>query len=309
MHQLVNGQWVSHEFVPKMNKDAYARPESQFRHAIGDAEFPAEAGRYHLYISLACPWAHRTLMVRSLKGLEELISVDVVHPYMGENGWDFNSYPGSRGDSLYAKSYLYQIYTRADPKYSGIVTVPVLWDKKRETIVNNESSEIIRMFNSAFNGLVNDTPDLYPLELKEEIDKVNGDIYAHINNGVYLAGFADSQQSYEAAYNDLFHAMDRIEELLEGKVYLVGNRLTEADIRLFTTLIRFDTVYYGHFKCNHKRVVDYPNLWGYTRRIYHLPGMAETVNLDQIKRHYYTSHPHINPSRIIPAGPQINFGL
>ena len=267
----------------------------------------AETGRYHLYVSLACPWAHRTLIVRALKGLEDAISVDVVHPFLSDNGWSFDTdYAGATGDRLGSRSYLNEVYRQAEPAYDGIVTVPVLWDKKLGTIVNNESSEIIRMLNTEFDEFATHAgPDLYPEALRSEIDAVNAWTYPSINNGVYRSGFARSQSAHERAVDELFAALDRAEDILSHQDYLVGNVLTEADVRLFPTLIRFDAVYHTHFKCNRKLIAQYPALHRYMARIYRLPGVAGTVNLDHIRYHYYASHKHINPSGIVPQGPDV----
>jgi putative glutathione S-transferase len=269
--------------------------------------FKAEPGRYHLYVSLACPWAHRTLIYRKLKKLEDVISVDVVHHYMGKDGWTFVKEDGATGDSLFGSDYMHQIYTRADPTYSGRVTVPVLWDKQTGTIVSNESAEIIRMLNSAFDEWGDATVDLSPAHLLPSIDAANERIYAAINNGVYRAGFATTKEAYEEAFDTLFAALDEVEERLGRSRYLVGDHLTEADIRLFTTLVRFDAVYYSHFKCNLRRIEDYPNLPNYVRDIYQLPGVAETVDMLHIKAHYFGSHATINPTGIVPKGPELNF--
>ncbi len=294
----------------------FIRQDSQFRNWItptgepgpsGEGGFKAEPGRYHLYVSYACPWAHRTLIFRQLKKLQNIISVDVVHPHMGPESWNFRDYPGATGDSLYGHHYLYQAYRQARPDYSGIVTVPVLWDKQRRTIVNNESSEIIRMFNQAFDNWGDASVDLYPQSLRAEIDAVNELVYDNINNGVYRVGFARAQGAYEQAFDALFAALDELESLLAGQRYLVGGQITEADWRLFVTLIRFDAVYVGHFKCNLRRIADYPNLSNYVRELYQTPGIAETVNLTHIKQHYYYSHTDINPTRIVPRGPELDF--
>ncbi|HEY5790130.1 MAG TPA: glutathione S-transferase family protein [Gammaproteobacteria bacterium] len=311
MNQMVNGEWTAEPFQPRLRDGAYARPDSQFRDTVtadGRGGFAAEAGRYHLYVSLACPWAHRTLIVRRLKGLEEAVSVSVVHPYMGERGWQFDpTFPGSTVDHVNGVDYLYDVYRLARPDYSGIITVPVLWDRERRTIVNNESSEIIRMLNAEFGGCGAHGPDLYPQPLRAEIDALNERVYADVNNGVYRAGFATRQASYARAVTALFATLDELEQRLAGSRYLLGAQPTEADWRLFTTLVRFDAVYYGHFKCNLKRLVDYPNLWAYTRDLYQQPGIAATVDLAQIKHHYYASHPRLNPSGIVPLGPGLDF--
>ncbi|WP_455380164.1 glutathione S-transferase family protein [Acidihalobacter prosperus] len=316
MSLLIQGElrtdWMAHE----TEEGEFVRQDSQFRNWVttdgeagptGEGGFPAEAGRYHLYVSYACPWAHRTLIFRLLKGLESIISYSVVHPYMGPEGWSFKEYPGAKGDDLYGAGYMYELYTRAQPDYSGIVTVPVLWDKKRQTIVNNESAEIIRMLNGAFNRFSNTNVDMYPPEMQSVIDQINSEVYENVNNGVYRAGFAESQTAYERAYDNLFATLDHLEERLGRQDWLAGDRITEADWRLFTTLVRFDSVYYVHFKCNGRRVVDYPELWDFARALYQVPGVAETVNMDHIKTHYYTSHPEVNPRGLIPKGPEIDF--
>ena len=298
-----------------VEKGEFVRWESQFRNWItvdgsagptGKGGYVAEAGRYHLYVSLACPWAHRTLIYRNLKSLQDIITVSIVNPKMTEISWDFDKYPEATGDTLYASQNLQQIYDKAVGHYDGVVTVPVLWDKKTQTIVNNESSEIIRMFNSAFDQLTGSKKDYYPLELQTEIDEINDYIYNNINNGVYKTGFAKSQQAYEKAFDSLFAALDEIEVRLSKNRYLLGDIFTEADLRLFPTLVRFDPVYVGHFKCNLKRIEDYPNLSNYLREIYQMPGITETVNMDHIKTHYYWSHTSINPTRIVPKGPAID---
>lgn len=318
MGKLVEGQWVDQWYDTESTGGRFVRKDSQFRDWVtpdgqagpsGEAGYPAEKGRYHLYVSLACPWAHRTLILRALKGLEEMISVSVVNPLMQEHGWTFAEREGVISDPILQADYLHQIYTHADPKFTGRVTVPVLYDKKRDTIVNNESSEILRMFNSSFDHLGARAGDYYPVELREAIDEMNDYVYPNINNGVYKAGFATDQKVYEEEVKHLFDALDHLENHLEEHDFLVGDRLTEADIRLFTTLIRFDPVYYGHFKCNVRQIRDYPNLWDLTKRIYHLPGVAETVNFDHIQHHYYRSHDSINPNRIVPYGPQMDLSL
>jgi putative glutathione S-transferase len=307
MGLLVDGKW--HDQWYQNSKDGkFVRHESAFRSSISadsHSEFPAESGRYHLYVSLACPWAHRTLIFRTLKGLEEHISVSVVHPNMLENGWSLASdFEGATGDSLYNHDFLYQLYQQAKPDYSGRVTVPVLWDKKRETIVSNESAEIIRMFNSEFNSLTGNALDLYPEAHRAEIDELNEYIYNAVNNGVYRAGFATSQAAYQQAVVPLFDQLDAIEERLSAQgPYLLGEVQTEADWRLFTTLYRFDPVYVGHFKCNLRRIADYPALSRYLQRLLAVSGVQESCNLSHIKQHYYYSHSSINPTRIIPLGP------
>lgn len=315
MGLLVDGKWVDQWYDTKNTDGRFERSRSQFRDWVTpDGEpspgrvrgFRAEPGRYHLYVSLACPWAHRTLIFRVLKKLEDIISVSVVHHYMGENGWTFRIEDGATGDPLHGFDFLHQIYTKADPAYSGRVTVPVLWDKKEETIVSNESSEIIRMLNSAFDEWGDGSLDFYPKELRGEIDEINEFIYPSINNGVYRAGFATTQHAYEEAFGELFAALDRLEDRLSHQRYLAGERLTEADWRLFTTLVRFDPVYVGHFKCNLRRIADYPNLSNYLRELYQLPGIAGTVDMLHIKAHYYGSHATINPTGIVPVGPEID---
>ena len=316
MGLLVDGQWVDQWYDTKKTGGRFVRTQTQFRNWItadgsagptGQAGYKAEANRYHLYVSLACPWASRTLMIRTLKGLEGMISISVVHPLMLEHGWTFEEGEGVIGDPIFQARYLHEIYTAVKPDYTGRVTVPVLFDKKTKTIVNNESSEIIRMLNTAFDGLGAKPGNYVPDQWLEEIDTVNDFVYHRINNGVYKAGFATKQEVYEEEVTALFAALDQMEERLAGQDYLVGNRLTEADIRLFTTLVRFDTVYFGHFKCNLKPLTAYPKLWAYTKRIYQMPGIAQTVNFDHIKRHYYGSHKTINPTGVIPMGPTLDW--
>ncbi|AUW96136.1 glutathione S-transferase family protein [Streptococcus pluranimalium] len=318
MGLLVDGRWQDQWYDTKSTGGKFVRSQAQFRNWVtadgsagptGKEGFKAESGRYHLYISLACPWASRTLIMRKLKGLEEHISLSIVNPYMLEHGWSFEDYPGVISDSLFNNQYMYQVYLKADPNYSGRVTVPVLWDKETKTIVSNESSDIIRMFNTAFNDITGNTDDYYPENLRTEIDHINEFVYDKVNNGVYKTGFATEQSVYEKELQNLFSGLDQLENRLASQDWLVGDRLTEADIRLFTTLVRFDPVYFGHFKCNLKRLVDYPNLWEYTKRIYNLPGIAETVDFDHIKTHYYGSHKTINPNGIIPTGPEIDWTL
>lgn len=318
MGLLVDGVWHDEWYDTKSNGGRFIRTDSQFRHWVtadgsagptGEAGFKAEKGRYHLYLSYACPWAHRTLIMRKLKGLEDFISVSFVNPYMLEKGWTFEDYPGVIGDPIHHAKYLYEVYLAADSNYSGRVTVPVLWDKQTETIVNNESSEIIRMLNSAFDEIGAKPGNYSPEEWLEEIDKMNELVYDNVNNGVYKAGFATEQSVYEEEVTRLFETLDKLELHLEDRTYLVGNQLTEADIRLWTTLIRFDPVYFGHFKCNIRSLVDYPNLWYFTRMIYNLEGIAETVNMDHIQHHYYGSHPTINPNGIVPVGPELDYSL
>lgn len=306
MGLLIKGQWHDQWYDTESTDGEFIRQESQFRHwidATGEQDgFTAESGRYHLFVSLACPWAHRTLIFRKLKQLESHITVTVVAPEMLNQGWEIKE--PAPIDNL---AYLHQVYTHENPEYSGRVTVPVLWDKKQQRIVNNESAEIIRIFNEAFNGLTGDTSDYYPTPLRDDIDQINQFVYENINNGVYRCGFATTQKAYESAFKRLFDALDEIEERLETQRYLVGNQITEADWRLFTTLIRFDAVYYGHFKTNLKRIEDYPNLSNYLRELYQVEGIAETVNFDHIKTHYYYSHDTINPTRIIPVGPELDY--
>lgn len=305
MGQLVDGRWSDDWYDLKASKGRFVRWESAFRNWVGrDATYPAQAGRYHLYVSAACPWAHRVLIVRAMMGLEDVISVSVVAPIWDE-GWSFAAQDGGTGDHLYGFDHLHQLYTLAAPDYSGRVTVPVLWDKQTKTIVNNESSEIIRMLAEGFAPFAAHVPDLYPAALQDEIDAVNEWVYRDLNNGVYRAGFAGTQDAYDEAVTAVFAALDKLEGLLADRDYLVGRHLTEADIRLFTTLIRFDPVYVGHFKCNIRRLADYPNLSAYLRRIYTSDGVADTVDIEQIKAHYYGSHPQLNPSGIIPKGPDI----
>ena len=290
----------------------YVRRPTSFRSGIradGSTEFSPAAGRYHLYVSLACPWAHRTLIFRKLKGLEEAIGVDVVDPFLPKEGWTFErNVPGATGDTVNNFHLLREVYCEASTAYEGSITVPVLWDKELNTIVNNESAEIIRMFNSQFQDIATHPGvELYPEPLREKIDGLNEWIYAEINNGVYRSGFARRQAAYSTAVKTLFAALDRVEKILSGSRFLCGDRLTEADVRLFTTLVRFDSVYVTHFKCNLRRIIDYPNLWGYTRDIYQTPGVSETVNMEHIKRHYFESHLHINPFGIVPEGPELDF--
>ena len=307
MKALVNGVWRTDAQDTPAFREAAAR--SGFRHRItadGSSGFPAEPGRYHLYVSYACPFAHRTLLVRKLKGLEDAVSVSVLDPDWGRpEGWVFNDGPDATPDHVNGRATLYEVYLMADPAFTGRVTVPLLWDKQKGTAVNNESAEIVRMLNAAF---PEHGPDLYPEPLRPEIDRVNEVVAREVNAGVYRAGFARTQEDYDAAVERLFAALDGLEERLAGgRTYLVGGRLTEADVRLFPTLVRFDAAYHGALNCNLRRLVDYRNLWAYTRRIYHLPGVAETVRLDHIKRHYYDDHPMIN-RRIVPKGPLIDFG-
>ena len=317
MGLLVDGKWVDQWYDTASTGGRFVRKDAAFRSWItpdgaagptGEAGFKAEPGRYHLYVSLACPWAHRTLIFRALKGLQGMIDVSVVSPLMRESGWTFrDDFDGVVADPLHGAEFAHQIYTKADPSYTGRVTVPILWDKKTGTIVSNESSEIIRMFNSAFDDAGAKPGDYYPGDLRPEIDAVNALIYNTVNNGVYKAGFATTQGAYEEAVGALFETLDTLEQRLADRRYLLGDRITEADWRLFTTLVRFDPVYVGHFKCNIRRIADYPNLWGYTRDLYQRPGVAETVDMAHIKTHYYASHQTINPTGVVPAGPDIDF--
>ena len=307
MGLLVNGVWKDRWYDTKKSGGKFIRTEAQFRNFIDyHSEFTPDSGRYHLYVSLACPWAHRTLIYRSLKDLNEHISCSVVNPYMLENGWTFEeSFPGTTSDHLFSKQYLYQIYLKADSNYSGRVTVPVLWDKKNQTIVSNESSEIIRMFNYSFNELTGNNLDFYPEKFQEKIDEINDFTYHNINNGVYKIGFATKQSVYEEELDRLFNALDQVEEMLEQNTYLLGSEMLECDLRLFPTLLRFDPVYVGHFKCNKKRIIDYPNINRYLQSIKSNSKIKPTINIDHIKTHYYGSHPTINPNGIIPTGPDL----
>ncbi|MGO9449809.1 MAG: glutathione S-transferase family protein [Candidatus Binataceae bacterium] len=321
MGLLINGEWRDVWYDTEKTQGRFVRHESGFRSWVtrdgspglsGEGGFEAEPGRYHLYVSLACPWASRAVIFRKLKKLENVISISVVDPFMGENGWAFSApdgsiTPGSTADDINGARFLYEIYLKAKPDYTGRVTVPLLWDKRKTTIVNNESSEIIRMLNGAFDDWGDSSLDFYPADLREEIDRVNALVYDHVNNGVYKCGFATSQRAYDESFDALFKTLDALEARLAGQRYLAGSRLTEADWRLFTTLVRFDSVYHGHFKCNLRRIIDYPNLWNYTRELFQVPGVAETVSLFHIKRHYYASHVTINPTRIVPKGPAIDF--
>jgi putative glutathione S-transferase len=317
MGLLVDGVWRDQWYDTKASGGAFVRSTAKFRNWItadssagppGEGGFPAELGRYHLYVSHACPWAHRALIFRALKGLNDHITVSVVHPDMLSDGWTFETDEhGATGDTLYGLPFARDIYIKADSTISGRVTVPILWDKQRDTIVSNESSEIIRMFNSAFDALTGNTDDYWPVEMRERIEEVNARIYDTINNGVYKSGFATTQVAYDAAVGPLFDSLEWVEQRLSKNRYLMGDTLTEADWRLFTTLVRFDPVYHLHFKCNRKRIVDYPNIWAYTRELYQVPGIAETVNFEHIVRHYHYSHETINPNRIIPTNPVLNF--
>ncbi len=303
MGVMIDGCWHGDAGAWASQDGQFRREAAKFRSAINDSRHPATAGRYHLYVSHACPWAHRTLILRKLKGLEAIIPVTTVHPHMLRNGWEFRP----AAEPLYGYRYVYELYARAQPDYSGRVTVPILWDKIEETIVCNESAEIMRMFNSAFDHLTGNKEDYYPLHLRADIDDINAFIYKYINNGVYRCGFANEQNAYERAFEALFSALARIEQRLATRRYLLTQGQTEADWRLFTTLLRFDAVYYSHFKCNRQRIADMPNLWAYLRDLYQQPGIAETVDLEQIKAHYYSSHPAINPTRIVPKGPLQDF--
>ena len=316
MGLLQDGKWVDQWYDTESSGGHFVRKASQFHSWVtlygtagpsGDGGFKAESGRYHLYVSLACPWAHRTLIFRALKELEQMISVSVVHWYMAEDGWTFAAGDGVLPDTVNDAQLMHEVYTKAMSDYSGRVTVPVLWDKQTKTIVSNESSEIIRMFNSAFDGIGAKAGDYYPPDMRSETDSLNERIYATVNNGVYQCGFATTQAAYQEAVTPLFDTLDWLEDRLRSKRYLTGDQITEADWRLFTTLIRFDAVYVGHFKCNIRRIADYPNLSEYLRDLYQQPGIAKTVNMEHIKRHYYESHETINPSRVVPQGPVIDF--
>ncbi|MEJ6688894.1 MAG: glutathione S-transferase family protein [Paracoccaceae bacterium] len=316
MGLLQDGKWVDQWYDTESSGGHFVRKAPQFRSWVtvdgtagpsGDGGFKAESGRYHLYVSLACPWAHRTLIFRALKELEQMISVSVVHWYMAEDGWTFAAGDGVLPDTVNDAQLMHEVYTKAMSDYSGRVTVPVLWDKQTKTIVSNESSEIIRMFNSAFDGIGAKAGDYYPPDMRSETDSLNERIYATVNNGVYQCGFATTQAAYQEAVTPLFDTLDWLEDRLRSKRYLTGDQITEADWRLFTTLIRFDAVYVGHFKCNIRRIADYPNLSEYLRDLYQQPGIAKTVNMEHIKRHYYESHETINPSRVVPQGPVIDF--
>jgi putative glutathione S-transferase len=310
MGYLQSGTWHEGWYDTAATGGEFVRSGSQFRGRVsadGASGFRAEPGRYHLYVSLACPWAHRTLILRRLKRLEGVIGLSIVDPVMGEGGWRFGSYPGSIPDTVNGSEYLREIYTRAKPDYSGRVTVPVLWDRCTRTIVNNESSEIIRMLNGEFNAFTGVEADYFPAARREEIDAVNAFVYERVNNGVYKCGFASRQSAYERAFDALFGALDALDRRLGTQRTLVGDALTEADWRLFTTLVRFDAVYYVHFKCNLRRIAEYPNLSNYLRDLYQVPGVAETVNIDHIKRHYYSSHRHLNPAGIVAKGPVLDF--
>ncbi|MFB6097164.1 MAG: glutathione S-transferase family protein [Haloferacaceae archaeon] len=316
MNMLVDGDWRTDTYETTNEAGEFERQTTTFRDWIGgeqvseggdpdpDAEFPVEAGRYHVYICRACPWAHRVAMTRALKGLEDAVSLSLVQPERYDEGWEFSA---EQPDPLYGADYLREIYTRADEDYTGRVTVPVLWDTETETVVNNESEEIMRMLDVAFDDLAERDVDLYPPELRDDVDRLIDDIYGPINNGVYRAGFAESQDAYEAAVDDLFDALDHWEEVLGTQRFLAGDRLTEADVAMFATLVRFDDVYHTHFKCNRRAIHEYPNLWNYTKELYQLPGVARTVNMDHIRRHYYASHGDINPKRLVAVGPDLDF--
>ena len=317
MGLLIDGEWHDRGYETDQSGGRFKRDASKFRNWItpdgapgpsGEGGFPAASGRYHLYVSYACPWAHRTLVFRVLKRLESHVGVSVVHPFMGREGWQFGTdFEGATGDRLMGKRLLREVYTEAKPDATGRVTVPVLWDTGRRTIVSNESAEIIRMFNSAFGGITGDRQDFYPARLRDRIDEINGRVYSTVNNGVYKAGFATTQEAYEEAVYPLFDTLDWLEDILSRNRYLTGDTITEADWRLWTTLVRFDPVYHGHFKCNIRRLVDYPALWGFTRELYQWPGIAATVDLAHIKHHYHASHETVNPHRIVPVGPAIDF--
>ncbi len=309
---LVEGEWKTEERIPRDPEGRFARQETTFREwvtADGRSGFNAEAGRYHLYVAWACPWAHRAVILRKLKGLEEAVSLSAVGSFMGDDGWAFYDEPGVIPDTVNGAYYLREVYQKADPNYTGRVTTPVLWDKETGTIVNNESRDIIRMLDHEFNAVPGARADLSfcPEDLREEVDRILDELYEPVNNGVYRSGFATTQEAYEEAVTQLFDALDYWEGVLGERRYLCGGRITEADWALFATLVRFDPVYYGHFKCNIRRIVDYPNLWGYLRDLYQQPGVAGTVYHDHIKRHYYRSHESINPTRIVPKGPSIDF--
>ena len=318
MGLLVNGVWKDRWYETSKTGGRFKREDAAFRNWVtadgsagpsGQGGFRAEPGRYHLYVSYACPWAHRTLIFRRLKGLEDAVSVSVVNWFMGSEGWTFEDGPGVVPDPIHGARRLHQIYAAAKPDYTGRVTVPVLWDRQTGTIVSNESSEIIRMFNSAFDGVGARPGDFYPPDRRAEIDRINERIYHSVNNGVYKAGFATTQEAYDEAVTALFETLDELDKRLAEQRYLIGSQLTEADWRLFTTLVRFDPVYVGHFKCNLRRLVEYRNLWDYTRDLYQMPGVSETVHFDHIKEHYYGSHESINPSRVVPKGPRLEFDV
>ncbi|WP_089868777.1 glutathione S-transferase family protein [Halogranum rubrum] len=304
MNMLVDGEWRTDAYESTDDDGEFDRQETSFRNWIGEDEFPAEAGRYHLYICRACPWAHRTAMMRALKGLEHAISLSLVEPVRIDDGWEFSEqYP----DPLYEQEFLRDIYVKADDEFTGRVTVPVLWDKERETVVNNESEEIMRMLDTEFDELAEHDVDLYPEGRQDDVDQLVDDIYDPINNGVYRAGFAGSQDAYDRAVGELFDALDHYEAVLSEQRYLAGDVLTEADLAMFATLVRFDHVYHTHFKCNRRAIHEYPNLWNYTKELYQLPGIAQTVNVEHIVEHYYRSHGDVNPKRLVPIGPDIDF--
>ena len=317
MGLLVDGEWRDKWYDTESTGGKFERSTSEFRNWVtadgsagpsGKSGFQAQSGRYHLYVSYACPWAHRALIFRALKDLTDHISVSVVHPDMMEDGWTFaTDFQGATGDTLFGSDFLRDIYIKADPNFTGRVTVPVLWDKAQNTIVSNESAEIIRMFNSAFNEITGNTDDYWPTDLREQIADINERVYETVNNGVYKAGFATSQDAYDDAVYPLFDSLTWLESILENNRFLAGDKLTEADWRLFTTLARFDLVYHTHFKCNHKRLIDYPNLWAYTRQLYQHPDIAETVHFDHIVRHYHFSQTTVNPHQIIPINPTVDF--
>jgi glutathionyl-hydroquinone reductase len=316
MGLLVDGIWQDEQHSARTPDGRFVRPTTRFRNWVtqdgspgptGEGGFAAARGRYHLYVALPCPWAHRTVIMRMLKGLEDVVSMSVLEPLYGPHGWRFGTSPGTAPDSVNGASELAEIYLRADPRYTGRVSVPALWDKERRTIVNNESAEIIRMFNGAFGRFTNVRTDYYPPALREEIDRVNALVYENVNNGVYRAGFATAQEAYDDAFRAVFRALDELERRLARQRYLAGKDITEADWRLFTTLVRFDAVYYSHFKCNLRRIIDYPNLSNYLRDLYQQAGVAATVNMDHIKRHYCGSQRHVNPTGIVPLGPQLDF--
>jgi putative glutathione S-transferase len=320
VNMFVDGEWRTDSYEFADDDGEFDRQETTFRNWVGgegvregeapdpDAEFPVESGRYHLYVSLACPWAHRTLVTRALKGLEDAVSVDVVDPYRDEGGWQFTpEKEGCTKDSVNGFDYLREAYVASDPEYTGRVTVPVLWDTEEGRIVNNESEEVMRMLDVAFDDLATRDADLYPEGYRDDVDEIIDEIYEPINNGVYRAGFAESQDAYEDAVGDLFDALDRWEAVLEDRRYLAGDRLTEADVAMFTTLVRFDDVYHTHFKCNRRKIAEYPNLWNYLLELYQLPGVAATVNMEHIREHYYTTHTDVNPKRIVAIGPDHDF--
>jgi len=317
MGLLIDGQWHDRWYDTDKSGGRFVRESARFRHWVtadgspgpdGDGGFAAAPDRYHLYVSLACPWAHRTLIVRALKGLEDLIDVSVVSPLMLTEGWTFETAEGSTGDRVGGRAFMHEVYTAARADYTGRVTVPVLWDRERETIVSNESADIVRMLGSAFDDLTGNTLDLYPADLRETIDGWNARVYPRVNNGVYRAGFATTQAAYEEAFGELFAELDAIDAHLASHRFLAGDRFTEADVRLFTTLVRFDAVYHGHFKCNRQRLEEFAHLPGYLRELYQLPGVADTVDFAHIKGHYYRSHPTINPTGVVPAGPALDYG-